>query len=114
MGVLASEPCLVGQEAQPWTFDMDNTTRGTLFNADGEACSALGDDNDGTYDPALHDAEKAKSYYAAACEAGQSDACKASASKPPKRPPPPPPAPRGGPPKGPPKAPPPPKPPGKP
>src|SRR5262245_20607914 len=30
---VTAEPCLVGQEAQPWTFDMDNTTRGALFNA---------------------------------------------------------------------------------
>ncbi|HEY5944387.1 MAG TPA: hypothetical protein VIV40_02805, partial [Kofleriaceae bacterium] len=30
---VTSEPCLVGQEAQPWTFDMDNTTRGALFTA---------------------------------------------------------------------------------
>jgi hypothetical protein len=29
---VSSEPCLEGEEAQPWTFDMDNTTRGSLFN----------------------------------------------------------------------------------
>ncbi|HEY5921414.1 MAG TPA: SEL1-like repeat protein, partial [Kofleriaceae bacterium] len=30
---ITAAPCLAGQEAQPWTFDMDNTTRGALFSA---------------------------------------------------------------------------------
>jgi hypothetical protein len=30
---MGSTPCLDGEEAQPWTFDMDTTTRGALFKA---------------------------------------------------------------------------------
>jgi hypothetical protein len=30
---MGGSPCLEGEEAQPWTFDMDTTTRGALFKA---------------------------------------------------------------------------------
>ncbi|HEU5058531.1 MAG TPA: tetratricopeptide repeat protein [Kofleriaceae bacterium] len=30
---MGDEPCMVGEEAVPWTFDMDGTTRGSLFSA---------------------------------------------------------------------------------
>jgi hypothetical protein len=29
---MGNEPCLEGEEAVPWTFDMDGTTRGSLFS----------------------------------------------------------------------------------
>ncbi|HEY5947434.1 MAG TPA: hypothetical protein VIV40_18150, partial [Kofleriaceae bacterium] len=67
---------------------------------DGEACNTLGDYQSGKYDPALHDADKAKAYYEAACKAGQTDACAPSGKPagkhvplppPPRGPPPPPP-----------------------
>ena len=30
---MGSEPCMEGEEVVPWTFDMDGTTRGSLFSA---------------------------------------------------------------------------------